>query len=238
MVESGLSGRLMIDDNGMLTINDLLLQDSGIFQCVASNSVGESTVYTWLRVRTTKPVLKVPPQNATIYDGKDVQMTCEADGAPRPNVTWYHDGNLIHSIGRIQVLESGALLIAAAQPSDNGNYTCVQKNSEGEAQGTAFLAVRVRTQITQPPVDTKVILGNTATLQCRVSHDANVEYELQWIYRGEAVPTKSPSGRIQILKDGTLEIREARNTDIGEYRCVVHSPGGNDTRTAKIDVVG
>lgn len=38
----------------------------------------------------------------------------------------------------------------------------------------------VRTHITQPPVDTTVLLGFTATLQCKVSSDQNVNYTIQW----------------------------------------------------------
>lgn len=38
----------------------------------------------------------------------------------------------------------------------------------------------VRTHITQPPVDTVVLLGLTATLQCKVSSDQNVEHIIQW----------------------------------------------------------
>ena len=38
----------------------------------------------------------------------------------------------------------------------------------------------VRTQIVQPPVDTRVILGHVATLQCKVSGDPSVEYSIQW----------------------------------------------------------
>lgn len=38
----------------------------------------------------------------------------------------------------------------------------------------------VRTQIIQPPVDTVVLLGLTATLQCKVSSDDNVPFILNW----------------------------------------------------------
>lgn len=38
----------------------------------------------------------------------------------------------------------------------------------------------VRTQIIQPPVDTRVLLGQTATLQCKVSSDPTVPFQLDW----------------------------------------------------------
>lgn len=45
-----------------------------------------------------------------------------------------------------------------------------------------FLSLTVRTQIIQPPVDTSVLLGNTAELQCKVSNDPNVVYDIAWFH--------------------------------------------------------
>lgn len=42
--------------------------------------------------------------------------------------------------------------------------------------------IAVRTQIVQPPVDTNVLLGHTATLQCKVSSDPTVPYQRDWYY--------------------------------------------------------
>ncbi len=57
--------------------------------------------------------------------------------------------------GRIQILEDGSLLIASVRPTDGGEYTCERSNEAGEIKGSAWLAVLVRTQIIQPPADTK-----------------------------------------------------------------------------------
>lgn len=43
--------------------------------------------------------------------------------------------------------------------------------------------------------------------------------------------------RIRIQNDGTLEIEAVRASDVGHYTCAVHSPGGNETRSAKLSVV-
>lgn len=45
------------------------------------------------------------------------------------------------------------------------------------------------------------------------------------------------SQRINILDDGTLEIQAVRASDVGQYSCVVSSPGGNETRMAKLSVI-
>jgi hypothetical protein len=43
----------------------------------------------------------------------------------------------------------------------------------------------VRTQIIQPPVDTQVLLGHTATLQCKVSSDPTVPFDIAWFHNNE-----------------------------------------------------
>ncbi|CAH1971961.1 unnamed protein product [Acanthoscelides obtectus] len=95
---------------------------------------------------------------------------------------------------------------------------------------------RVRTQIIQPPVDTRVLLGQTATLQCKVSSDRAVPYHLEWFRDKQSINPRG-SQRIRILPDGTLEIEAVRASDVGHYTCSVRSPGGNETRSARLAVI-
>ena len=38
------------------------------------------------------PILISPPSNLTALDGKDATITCTAEGAPAPNITWFFNG--------------------------------------------------------------------------------------------------------------------------------------------------
>lgn len=33
------------------------------------------------------------PRDLTVLDGKDATLTCYAVAAPKPNITWYYNGN-------------------------------------------------------------------------------------------------------------------------------------------------
>lgn len=113
--------------------------------------------------------------------------------------------------GRVQVLENGDLLIAAVKLNDAGKYTCIRANEAGSVNGSAYITVLgnfvnnylkhykafkksfiisffciiVRTQIIQPPVDTSVLLGHTAELQCKVSNDPSVLYDIAWFHNAQ-----------------------------------------------------
>ncbi|XP_032308404.1 protein sidekick isoform X7 [Drosophila ananassae] len=183
------------------------------------------------------PVLEQPPQNVTALDGKDATISCRAVGSPNPNITWiYNETQLVEISSRVQILESGDLLISNIRPSDAGLYICVRANEAGSVKGEAFLSVLVRTQIIQPPVDTTVLLGLTATLQCKVSSDPSVPYNIDWYREGQAAPI-SNSQRVGVQADGQLEIQAVRASDVGSYACVVTSPGGNETRAARLSVI-
>jgi len=45
------------------------------------------------------------------------------------------------------------------------------------------------------------------------------------------------SARIRIHLDGTLEIREVRATDVGQYKCIIRSEGGHDERVAQLKII-
>nr|CAD7448038.1 unnamed protein product [Timema bartmani] len=159
------------------------------------------------------------------------------------------DGRPVDMSGRVQVLEQGDLLIAAVKETDAGGYTCVRANEAGLVTASGYLSVlgvvltegrfvsiAVRTQIIQPPVDTRVLLGQTATLQCKVSSDPTVPFKVIWRRNEEEIDTRS-SKRISIQDDGTLEIAAVRASDVADYTCSVFSPGGNETRSARLSVI-
>ncbi|KAJ8966484.1 hypothetical protein NQ317_018469 [Molorchus minor] len=242
--------RYVVQEDNSLLIKKLSITDSGMYQCFARNEAGESSVSTWLKVKTTQPVLEFAPKNMTVLDGNDATLGCRAAGAPLPNTTWIYNGEKeVETSSRVQILETGDLLIAAVKESDAGMYTCVRSNEAGEVKGSAHLQVLVwqtvfyfglsfivRTQIIQPPVDTRVLLGQTATLQCKISSDPEVPYQLDW-FRDKQLINPRGTNRIRILSDGTLEIEAVRATDVGHYTCAVRSPGGNETRSAKLSVI-
>lgn len=94
----------------------------------------------------------------------------------------------------------------------------------------------MRTQIIQPPADTRVLLGLTASLQCKVSSDPSVPFNIDWYRESQATPITN-SQRIGVQADGTLEIQAVRASDVGTYSCMVTSPGGNETRSARLSVI-
>ncbi|KAG1663046.1 Protein sidekick [Nymphon striatum] len=239
LLDAGIT-HFLAKSNQTLTLMRVSKNYGGVYECqVKLRNTNDPPIKAsaTVKIQVTPPFFTTPMKNVTVIDGKDTQIACSASGAPLPNTTWIHNGTIsLNNAGRHQILKDSSLLIASVEPKDAGRYSCIRSNSAGSISGTIYVSVLVRTQIVQPPSDTKVILSSTATLQCKVSHDPLVPYQIYW-YINDRKIDPNQSQRINLLADGTLEIREARNTDVGSYTCSVISPGGNETRTARLDVV-
>ncbi|XP_050687397.1 protein sidekick-like isoform X4 [Eriocheir sinensis] len=245
--------------NGSLAISGVQANDTGMYQCLASSDAGETSGYTWLKVKTrwkapakrllrslrdgtidqypSAPQVRVAPENMTVLDGQDATIRCQADGAPQPNITWFFNDSLeLVGNGHYVIHDSGDILITSVSTRDEGKYTCLRANEAGSLTQDAWLSILVKTQISQPPVDTRVILGRVATLQCKVSHAPSVAVHVQWSHENNIIELDG-NPRISVRNDGTLEIQEVRAADVGLYTCVVTSSGGNETRTAQLEVI-
>ncbi|XP_006889806.1 PREDICTED: protein sidekick-1-like [Elephantulus edwardii] len=232
--------RYKVLSSGGLRIQKLHPEDSGIFQCFAINQGGEIQTHTYLDVTNIAPTFTRRPEDTMVTDGMTATLTCMVSGAPKPTITWRRGTQVLASgsvrIPRFMLLESGGLQITPVFLQDAGNYTCFATNSEGSLDASAELTVWNRTSIIRPPEDGVVIKGTTATLHCGATHDPRVSIRYVWKKDG-VVMNPSGSSRIMVERDGSLVISQTWSGDIGDYTCQLVSQGGNDSRTARLEVI-
>ncbi|XP_070580081.1 protein sidekick-2-like isoform X2 [Ptychodera flava] len=231
--------RYVVQPTGSLRITNIQPEDGGIFQCFASNDVDLLVADTWLQVQSIPPSIIQPPNDTYVIDSFSARMTCRVSGAPQPKITWMKGDTIIASdtvtLDRFILSDNGDLLISQALKEDTGRYMCVATNPIGSVNASAMLTVQIRTRIVVHPQNTNVVKGYTAKFQCDVVHDANIAIRIIWLKDKVEIDLDSTS-RISMQPDGALEIREARSDDIGNYTCKVTSPGGDDERTARLEV--
>ncbi|KAM8773325.1 protein sidekick-1-like isoform 2-T2 [Acanthopagrus schlegelii] len=222
-----------------LTVRRVQPGDGGIFQCLARNGAGETQAHTQLLVSSVAPTFTFPPSDQTVTDGNTALFICQTSGAPKPAITW-KKGSQILASGFVQVpkftlLQSGGLKIQPISFQDAGDYTCIASNSEGTINATATLTVWSRTVISVPPADKRVIKGTTAVLDCNATHDPRVDISFRWD-RGGVVVLPTSGGRVSV-RQGTLTIGQTWSGDIGDYTCTVTSKAGNDSHSARLEVI-
>ncbi|XP_029948858.1 protein sidekick-1-like isoform X2 [Salarias fasciatus] len=222
-----------------LTVRRVQPGDGGIFQCFARNAAGEAQAHAQLLVSSVAPTFTSPPSDQTVTDGNTAVFTCQTSGAPKPAITW-RKGSQVLASGSVQVprftlLQSGGLQIQPVSSQDSGEYTCIASNSEGTINSTATLTVWNRTVISVPPTDQRVIKGTTAVLDCNATNDPRIDIRFMWDRGG--VPVLPTSGGRISLREGSLTIGQTWSGDIGDYTCTVTSKAGNDSRSARLEVI-
>ncbi|XP_030647921.1 protein tyrosine phosphatase receptor type Fa isoform X4 [Chanos chanos] len=229
-------------------------RDEAIYECTATNSVGEINTSAKLTVLEEDqlphgfPSIDMGPQLKVVERTRTATMLCAASGNPDPEIFWFKDFlpvDINSSNGRIKQLRSessggtpirGALQIENSEESDQGKYECVAVNSAGTRYSApANLYVRDQREVRRvpprfsiPPTNQEVMPGGSVNLTC-VAVGAPMPY-VKWM-AGDVELTKEeemPIGR------NVLELTNIRQS--ANYTCVAMSSLGMIETTAQISV--
>ncbi|XP_062854914.1 nexilin isoform X2 [Trichomycterus rosablanca] len=94
--------------------------------------------------RSGAPWFKKPLKNQTVVDAEPVRFTVKITGEPRPEVTWWFEGELLQDCEDYQYIERGetyCLYLPETFPEDEGEYMCKAVNSRGSAASTCILTI-------------------------------------------------------------------------------------------------
>ncbi|XP_017269861.1 receptor-type tyrosine-protein phosphatase S isoform X21 [Kryptolebias marmoratus] len=216
-------------------------RDEAIYECVASNGVGETSATTRLTVLREDqlppgfPTIDMGPQLKVVERTRTATMLCAASGNPDPDIAWFKDFlpvNTTNNNGRIKQLRSGALQIEQSEESDQGKYECVATNSDGTRYSApANLYVRVRRvppRFSIPPTDNEIMPGGSVNITC-VAVGSPMPY-VKWMLGAEDLTPEDdmPIGR------NVLELTDVRQS--ANYTCVAMSTLGVIEAVAQITV--
>ncbi|XP_061768695.1 receptor-type tyrosine-protein phosphatase S isoform X21 [Nerophis ophidion] len=216
-------------------------RDEAIYECVASNSVGETSATTRLTVLREDqlppgfPTIDMGPQLKVVERTRTATMLCAASGNPDPDISWFKDFlpvNTTSNNGRIKQLRSGALQIEQSEESDQGKYECVATNNDGTRYSSpANLYVRVRRvppRFSIPPTDNEIMPGGSVNITC-VAVGSPMPY-VKWMLGAEDLTPEDdmPIGR------NVLELTDVRQS--ANYTCVAMSTLGVIEAVAQITV--
>ncbi|XP_034439933.1 protein tyrosine phosphatase receptor type Fa isoform X2 [Hippoglossus hippoglossus] len=226
-------------------------RDEAIYECTATNSVGEINTSAKLTVLEEDqiphgfPTIDMGPQLKVVERTRTATMLCAASGNPDPEIYWFKDFlpvDISSSNGRIKQLRSGgtpirgALQIENSEEADQGKYECVAVNSAGTRYSApANLYVRDQREVRRvpprfsiPPTNHDVMPGGSVNLTC-VAVGAPMPY-VKWM-TSEVELTREeemPIGR------NVLELTNIQHS--ANYTCVAISSLGMIETTAQITV--
>ncbi|KAM6969949.1 roundabout homolog 4 [Aplochiton taeniatus] len=126
--------------NGKLIIAPAQKNNSGVYVCVATNTVGVRQSRAARLSVLAKPMLVVKPEDVSVATGESAQFHCQAKGDPLPAVEWSREQGPLPN-GRYLVNPDQSLQIHYVTGQDAGLYTCTAINDAGVVSASAQLLV-------------------------------------------------------------------------------------------------
>ncbi|XP_063267403.1 neural cell adhesion molecule L1-like protein isoform X3 [Prinia subflava] len=207
-----------------ISLTNLQLQDSAVFQCEATNKHGTILASANVNVLNIAPLILTPDEeNYATVVGYSAFLHCDIFASPAADVRWTKDDSIEPlSTFRYELNKNGTLEIRDTKKEDSGSYACWAANSVGKRAITANLDIRDATKLVVTPKSPRVLKSHSILLKCQAEYDPHLKhsFKLSWRKDGDELPVNSTEGGRIILERDTLFIPSVLLEDQGVYTCV------------------
>ncbi|XP_023790872.1 neural cell adhesion molecule L1-like protein isoform X3 [Cyanistes caeruleus] len=222
-----------------ISLTNLQLQDSAVFQCEATNKHGTILASANVNVLNIAPLILTPDEeNYATVVGYSAFLHCDIFASPAADVRWTKDDSIEPlSTFRYELNKNGTLEIRDTKKEDSGSYACWAANSVGKRAITANLDIRDATKLVVTPKSPRVLKSHSILLKCQAEYDSHLKhsFKLSWRKDGDELPVNSTEGGRIILDRDTLFISSVLLEDQGVYTCVAST--ALDTAKAEAQLI-
>ncbi|XP_039236756.1 LOW QUALITY PROTEIN: neural cell adhesion molecule L1-like protein [Pipra filicauda] len=215
-----------------ISLTNLQLQDSAVFQCEATNKHGTILASANVNVLNIAPlILTSDGENYATVVGYSAFLHCDIFASPAADVRWTKDD----SIGPLSTFRYELTWLNRngtwKDPKDPKKgrelhgilyLACWAANSVGKRAITANLDIRDATKLVVTPKNPRVLKSHSILLKCQAEYDSHLKhsFKLSWRKDGDELPVNSTEGGRMILDRDTLFISSVLLEDQGVYTCV------------------
>ncbi|XP_040915450.1 protein turtle homolog A isoform X2 [Toxotes jaculatrix] len=228
------------DQEGALSLRAVSMQSAGQYTCHASNSEGNVTRVTKVKIKGP-PVIVVPPKSTSLNMSQNALLRCQAVADP-PNMTyvWQKGGENIYHIEslktRVKIVVDGTLLISSVIPEDSGNYTCMPTNGLlTPPTASANLTVLHPAQPLQMPQETYLPTGMDGMVTCPSAAQPPLLH-VDWTKDGEPLDLSLYPGWT-LTPEGSLSMATVNDDAAGVYTCTPYNSYGSMGSSGPTNVV-
>uniref|UniRef100_A0A3Q1FMQ7 Immunoglobulin superfamily, member 10 n=1 Tax=Acanthochromis polyacanthus TaxID=80966 RepID=A0A3Q1FMQ7_9TELE len=248
-----MGSRIQVLENGTLIVNTLTDKDAGDYLCVARSKIGDDLqlMRVSISMKPAKIETKLYGKKQVPY-GNDLKVDCKASGAPKPEISWgLPDGTVVNSAlqsdasgrsgggrtRRYTLFDNGTLYLNQVGMSEEGDYTCYAENQVGKDEMHVHITVVTAAPRIRPPSQTyaRVKPGGNIRFDCEAHGEPKPK--ILWMLPTNDVIAAS-NERYLMHVNGSLDIRDVKLVDAGEYVCVARNPGGENREIYKLEIDG
>ncbi|KAG5897978.1 hypothetical protein JTB14_013552 [Gonioctena quinquepunctata] len=195
-----------------------------IVKCEVQNAVGKSEESQTLDI-SYGPQFRTRPRSIQADLGSNVVLTCDVDGNPFPDISWYHEDQK-------KIVSTSPNLTLRIEQNSAGKYYCKAK-----VPGFPEIGTEAAIYLKGPPAIVSHrtqfgIEGDNVRVECTAFSIPKPE-RVVWTFNGHEVDLRDQD--YSILEDplpegikSTLIIRESQERHFGMYNCSVSNPYGSD----------
>uniref|UniRef100_A0A4W4HQU9 Ig-like domain-containing protein n=1 Tax=Electrophorus electricus TaxID=8005 RepID=A0A4W4HQU9_ELEEL len=245
-----MGSRIQVLENGTLVVYSVSEKDAGDYLCVARSKVGDDLQL--MKVSVSMKPAKIEPKvvgKKKVPYGKDIKVDCKASGAPIPEISWgLPDGTLVNSAlqadssrggraKRYTLFDNGTLYLNEVGMDEEGDYTCYAENTLGKDEMHVHITVVSAPPQIRPPSRTyaKVKPGANIRFDCEAAGEPKPK--ILWRLPSNDMIAAS-NERYLMHVNGSLDVRDVKLADAGEYVCMARNAAGDESKVYKLDIDG
>ncbi|XP_030589702.1 neural cell adhesion molecule L1.1-like isoform X2 [Archocentrus centrarchus] len=216
-----------------LRFNNITQDDDGEYECKASNIHGFATRSFTVTVEAA-PYWVKEPQDLMYTPGETVRLDCQAEGIPKPTITWRINGQLFTEVDEEprRIVTGGTLIMRDVNTGDTAVYQCEATNVHGSILLNTYLyVVELPPQILTPDwIEYRVTEGGDVALHCESF--GSPRPHITW--EGEDMAPLLSDPRISLLTNGTIKLSNVGHDDSGVYICSIVNSNISITADLKV----
>ncbi|KAG4067668.1 hypothetical protein HA402_005440 [Bradysia odoriphaga] len=235
-----------------LTLNLIKRDEAGDYEVKASNTMGTASTKSHVTVITLPEISTGDIKDKHQYESCPISFEVVAQGIPKPEAQWLHNGQPMKADSRVKIVEDGnkyKLDITEVKLGDEGEYKVIIKNKLGEKAQQAVLSVspvaEYRKPIIKKPLhDAQSPKGDKFALELVLTADPLPE--ITWykdnkeLVEDDGVQIKK---EVKELEHGLKEIKyflyfpAGRHCDTGNYQFKAKNKYGSAESSARLDIL-
>ncbi|XP_017042704.1 protein amalgam [Drosophila ficusphila] len=204
-------------------IQKIEVSDMGPYECQVLVSATEKVSKKLsLQIKTPAVVSESTPKSTLVTEGQNLELTCHANGFPKPTISWAREHNAVMPAGG-HVLFEPTLRIRTVHRTDRGGYYCIAQNGEGQPDKRLVrVEVEFRPQIAVQRPKVAQMVSHSAELECSVQ--GYPAPTVVWHRNGVALQS-SRQHEVAITASSSetttsvLRIESVAEEDFGDYYC-------------------